>query len=47
MPGVPGVDLTTAQPNQVVLYEDVEADQGLPKSPILTENIKYLQTYSI
>ena len=47
MPGIPDVDLTTAQPNQVVLYEDVEVDQGLPKSPILTENIKYLQTYSI
>ena len=32
MPGIPDVDHTTAQPNQVVLYEDVEADQGLPES---------------
>ena len=32
-PGIPDVDLATAQPNQLVLYEDEEADQGLPESP--------------
>ena len=35
-PGIPDVDLSTAQPNQLVLYEDVEADQGLPESPNLS-----------
>ena len=34
-PGSPEVYLSTAQRNQVVLYEDVEADQGLPGSAIL------------
>ena len=34
-PGTPEVDLTTARPNQVVLYEDVEAAQGLPEPAIV------------
>ena len=34
-PGIPDVNLSTAQPNQVVLYEDVETAQGLPESQIL------------
>ena len=36
--GIPDVDLATAQPNQLVLYEDVEADQRLPESSTLREN---------
>ena len=37
MPGIPDVDLTTAQSsNQLVIYEDVEAAQGSSESPSLS-----------
>ena len=35
-PGIPDADLATAQPHQLVLYEDVEADQRLPESSNLS-----------
>ena len=31
-PGISDVNQSTAPPNQVVLYDDVEVDQGLPES---------------
>ena len=35
--GTPDVDLATARPNQVVLYEDVEVPQGLPEPQNLSK----------
>ena len=31
--GIPDLDLATVPLNQLVLYKDEEADQGLPESP--------------
>ena len=44
MPGIPDVDLTTAQSsNQMVIYEDVEAAQGSSESPNLSGHAAQLR----
>ena len=46
-PGIPDADLSPAQPHQLVLYEDVEADQRLPESSNLSKYYKHEITLSV